>query len=212
MTKINNINLNTDSIPKPVILQKADSLNTVFGKDTTVQSGEINLSGLVIESEKIPPKGSTNPEHLKNAPSPIITVAGEEKLAVIVVDTKTNTLYKYDDNGKPEIVYSVATGKKYTPTRKGIRMIDHVEDYPYKTAYGTKRKKNPKNYGPNVIYLVSINTKTGEVTGSNGQFIHGNNNEKSLGTQASLGCVRMDNEVIKKLSKEVKENTYVLIQ
>lgn len=210
MTKINNINLHKDSIPKTPVIQK-DSLNTVFGNDTTAQTQDLNIKGLTIEAEKVSPKGSTNPEHLKNAPNPSITVAGEEKFASIVVDTKNNLLYKYNENGKAETVYSVATGKKYTPTRKGIRMIDHVEDYPYKKAYGTKRKKNPKNYGPNVIYLVSIDTKTGEVTGSNGQFIHGNNNEKSLGTNASLGCVRMDNEVIKELSQKVEEKTYVLI-
>ena len=91
-------------------------------------------------------------------------------------------------------------------------MITRVEDYPYSTAYGTKRKRNPNDYGPNVIIIENIDPETGKIVGRNGQFIHGNNNEKSLGTHASLGCVRMDNEVIKKLSQEVKRNTYVLMK
>ena len=48
--------------------------------------------------------------------------------------------------------------------------------------------------------------------GSNGEFIHGNNNPASIGTYASHGCIRMDNDVIVQLSKEVKPGSYVLIQ
>ena len=185
-------------------------MNTVFGAENS--SNIDDEKGLSVEQEKVSPKGSSSPQHLKNAPSPIITVAGEKKLAAIVVDTKTNLLYTYDDKGNAKTVYSVATGKKYTPTRKGIKMITNVEAYPYKTAYGTKRKKNPKDYGPNVIIIENINPETGKIYGRNGQFIHGNNNPKSLGTYASLGCIRMDNEVIKKIAKEAVKNSYVLIQ
>ncbi len=45
-----------------------------------------------------------------------------------------------------------------------------------------------------------------------GQFIHGNNDISSLGKYASLGCIRMDNEVIKKLAKEVKRGDIVVIR
>ncbi len=54
--------------------------------------------------------------------------------------------------------------------------------------------------------------KPANISRINGQFIHGNNNPASLGTYASLGCVRMDNGVIKKLAQEVERNTYVLIK
>ncbi len=54
--------------------------------------------------------------------------------------------------------------------------------------------------------------KTGKDLGSNGEFIHGNNNPASIGTYASHGCIRMDNDVIVQLSKEVKPGSYVLIQ
>lgn len=207
-----NPNLNNDTIIKFSGSKNSSEINTVFAKTNSNAPDETPQTGLTIEKEKVSPKGSKNPEHLKNAPSPIITVAGEQKFAAIVIDTKTNLLYRYDDKGQAEIVYSVATGKKSSPTRKGIKMITNVEAYPYKTAYGTKRKKNPNDYGPNVIIIENINPETGKIYGNNGQFIHGNKNPNSLGKYASLGCVRMDNEVIKELSKEVEKNTYVLIQ
>ncbi len=210
MIRINNINFNTDMVKTTENVKKSSEMNTVFGAENS--SNIDDEKGLSVEQEKVSPKGSSSPQHLKNAPSPIITVAGEKKLAAIVVDTKTNLLYTYDDKGNAKTVYSVATGKKYTPTRKGIKMITNVEAYPYKTAYGTKRKKNPKDYGPNVIIIENINPETGKIYGRNGQFIHGNNNPKSLGTYASLGCIRMDNEVIKKIAKEAVKNSYVLIQ
>lgn len=210
MIRINNINFNTDMVKTTENVKKSSEINTVFGTENS--SNIDDEKGLSVEQEKVSPKGSSSPQHLKNAPSPIITVAGEKKLAAIVVDTKTNLLYTYDDKGNAKTVYSVATGKKYTPTRKGIKMITNVEAYPYKTAYGTKRKKNPNDYGPNVIIIENINPETGKIYGRNGQFIHGNNNPKSLGTYASLGCIRMDNEVIKKIAKEAVKNSYVLIQ
>lgn len=210
MIRINNINFNTDMVKTTENVKKSSEINTVFGAENS--SNIDDEKGLSVEQEKVSPKGSSSPQHLKNAPSPIITVAGEKKLAAIVVDTKTNLLYTYDDKGNAKTVYSVATGKKYTPTRKGIKMITNVEAYPYKTAYGTKRKKNPNDYGPNVIIIENINPETGKIYGRNGQFIHGNNNSKSLGTYASLGCIRMDNEVIKKIAKEAVKNSYVLIQ
>ena len=210
MIRINNINFNNDIVKTAENVKKSSEINTVFGAENS--SNISGGKGLSVEQEKVSPKGSSSPQHLKNAPSPIITVAGEKKLAAIVVDTKTNLLYTYDAKGKAETVYSVATGKKYTPTRKGIKMITNVEDYPYKTAYGTKQKKNPKDYGPNVIIIENINPETGKIYGRNGQFIHGNNNPKSLGTYASLGCIRMDNEVIKKIAKDAVKNSYVLIQ
>ena len=62
------------------------------------------------------------------------------------------------------------------------------------------------------MYLTIVDPKTGNNLGSNGEFIHGNNNASSIGTYASHGCIRMDNEVIKKLAAETEKGTYVLIK
>ena len=159
----------------------------------------------------VPPTGTTEDSILNKAPSPQITIKGEKKNAAIVVDLNRNILYQYDVNGKPTCAYLVASGKKSSPTDTGIRVVTHVESYPYKTASPkTKRRKKPWDYGPRVICLETVDPQTG-ARGKTGEFIHGNNNPKSLGKYASLGCIRMDNGIIKKLAKEVKRGDLVLI-
>lgn len=155
-------------------------------------------------------------DELFDAPSPEITVNGKKMNATIVVDTETNKLYRYEKDGEVKDGYHVATGRigrnGRSITGTGIRQVDHKETYPYSTADGTKRKKNPKAYGPKVLYLTVVNPKTGAIEGSTGEFIHGNNDASSIGTHASGGCIRMDNEVIKKFAKEVPDGSYVLIK
>ncbi len=160
----------------------------------------------------IPPEGTTSKDALKYAPSPAIKIQGKVKLATIVVDLNKNVLYHYDKNGVADIAYSVASGHKNTPTHTGVRRVFCTETYPYRWApQKSKRRRNPKAYGPKIIILETLNPKTGE-TGATGEFIHGNNNPSSIGKYASHGCIRMDNEVIKKLSEQVKRDDIVIIQ
>ena len=57
-------------------------------------------------------------------------------------------------DGEPIKVYSIATGKVATPTEEGVRVVSHVESFPYLTApRTTKRRKNPRSYGPKIIVL-----------------------------------------------------------
>lgn len=160
----------------------------------------------------VPPKGTTAKEVLKNAPSPVIIIQGTLQHATIVVDLSKNILYHYDKNGEADIAYSIASGKKSTPTHTGVRRVLNVETYPYKWApKGSKRRRNPRDYGPKIIILEPIDPKTGE-RGVTGEFIHGTNNPSSISKYASHGCMRMDNEVIKKLSEQVKRDDIVIIQ
>lgn len=153
---------------------------------------------------------------LANAPSPVVEIAGKQKKVGIVVDLAENKLYRYDSDGNVVDGYSVGTGRigrnGKSITGTGIRRVHHVENYPYSSAPGTKRSRNPKAYGPNVLYLTIINPKTGVEEGSNGEFIHGNNDASSIGKYVSHGCIRMDNDVIKQFAREVKKGTLVLIK
>lgn len=164
--------------------------------------------------EKIvpPPEGTSDVAVLNVAPNPEISINGEIQNAVIVVDLSKNVLYKYDSLGAAEKAYLIASGKANTPTDKGVRIVTHIEKYPYKAApIGTKRRRNPGAYGPNIICLNKINPDNGEQSRT-GEFIHGNCNKSSLGKYASQGCIRMDNEVIKQLSKEVKRGDIIIIK
>lgn len=78
MIRINNINFNTDMVKTTENVKKSSEINTVFGAENS--SNIDDEKGLSVEQEKVSPKGSSSPQHLKNAPSPIITVAGEKSL------------------------------------------------------------------------------------------------------------------------------------
>ena len=137
---------------------------------------------------------------------------GENKLAKFVVNLSNNVLYQYDADGKPVSAYLGASGKPSTPTYEGYSVVSHVETFPYSRAPKfTKRRKNPRSYGPNIIILDKLNTITGERS-MTGQFIHGNNDSTSLGQKVSMGCIRMTNKVIKYLSSIVKRGDYVIIK
>ena len=160
----------------------------------------------------ITPKGTAEKNILDNAPDPHITIAGEEKIAKIMVDLSQNVLYKYDTEGNAQTAYLIASGKKNTPTDKGVRIVTHTESYPYRSApRRTKRRRNPGAYGPRVICLNKIDKLTG-IQSQTGEFIHGTNQPNSIGKYASLGCMRMDNEVIKELAGEVKRGDIVIIK
>ncbi len=146
-------------------------------------------------------------------PDAHIKIAGIDKIAKIVVDLNKNLLYKYDKDGNAVEVFHVASGNQYNRTKPGVKVISWVESYPYSGAYGTKRKRNPSAYGPNALILFNIDTETGKVAEySDGVFIHGTNNPSSIGKYASKGCIRMNNNEIKKLAKEVEKGDIVIFK
>ncbi len=201
MTQPPDIFVQTDTLPL-----KTDSAQ--LPKDTLVLSKDT----FELKADTILPQGTDSPSVLKKAPSPKIKLCGKDTLAKIIVDVSKNVLYKYDENGEPVKAYLVATGKPRTPTDKGLRVVIAVESYPYKSAPpSTKRRKKPWDYGPRALILEKLDPETG-ARSKTGEFIHGNNNPKSLGKYASLGCIRMDNEVIKQIAKEAKRGDLVVIQ
>lgn len=163
-------------------------------------------------STKVPPEGTDEYRFLKFAPKPDIVYMGEERKARFVVTLSDNRLYHYNDYGEPIKVYSVASGRPSSPTSTGVRMVSHVESYPYLSApRSTKRRRSPKSYGPKIIILDKIDLETGEKS-MIGEFIHGNNDSTSIGKKVSMGCIRMDNKVIKYLSGIVKRGDFVVIK
>lgn len=161
---------------------------------------------------KVPAEGTKDSLVLAGAPSPDFKLFGEEKKAAVVVDLSQNVLYQYDEKGNAVEAFLVASGRKSSPTPKSINSVLRVETYPYRTApASTKRRKSPKSFGPNAIILGEIDLKTGKKV-ETGIYIHGNNDYKSLGRYESKGCIRMDNEVIKRLAKQIKHGHFVLIK
>ena len=97
-----------------------------------------------------PPKGSAADSILAFAPDPWVTVQGQQKVLTFAVDVTNNILYHYDKDGNPIMGYRIASGKldPENQTDEGLRVVSHVETYPYKTAPPhTKRSQNPSDYG-----------------------------------------------------------------
>lgn len=184
-------------------------------QDENVDSLTLTPSKEVVLA-KITPKGTDDSIVLAQAPKSDITIAGENKKAGIIVDIDTNVLYTYDSNGNPTKAYLIASGKKSTPTEKGVRIVTHKEKYPYRGApASSKRRRAPRDYGPFIVCLNKINPKTGEQS-STGEFIHGCRSyhatfETDPKRYVSHGCVRMDNEAIVEV-KEVTPGTIVIIK
>jgi len=197
---------------KPVALVSAMTflpmqMNNILKAQTPVKDEFV----LNTDFRLVSPQGTTDFIVLTNAPSSDVYVKSELKKAIIVVDLSKNVLYKYDQDGNPTEAFLVASGKKSTPTSTGVRVVSHVETYPYRTApKATKRRRNPRDYGPKIIILNELNPTNG-IQSPCGEFIHGNNNPSSIGKYASKGCIRMDNEVIKELSTQVQRGDIVKI-
>lgn len=169
---------------------------------------------LFSQSVTLPPaKGSSADSILAFAPSPKIIVEGKQRILTFVVDVTNNILYHYDKLGNPIKGYRIASGK-LTPncqTDEGLRIVSHIETYPYRSAPShTKRNRNPRDYGPKCIILDKLDQITGAKS-STGEFIHGNRDATSIGKHASMGCMRMDNDVIQDLARVVKRGDLVLI-
>lgn len=163
------------------------------------------------QKNAVTPQGTTDINVLINAPSPQIEVVGKSLYAKLVIDIRNNTLYKYDKNGFPLKAYLVATGARGTRTMPGLRIVTYKERFPYSGAPNSKRALDPYSYGPYIIFLNQVNPKTGRQC-SVEQLLHGNGNECSIGKKVSHGCVRTNNNVMRKeLSKEVVRGDYILL-
>lgn len=106
----------------------------------------------------------------------------------ILIDISENRLYLLNNN---ELIksYSVATGKKETPTPLGSWKV--ISKSGMGGGFGTRWM------GLNVPW---------------GQFgIHGTNKPTSIGSNASAGCIRMKNTDVEDLYKYVKHGTPVSI-
>ena len=188
------------------------SAREYINQDTKYDTFEYRDKGTITKENKIIQEGgSTDKNLLQAAPNPCVTIAGKKYKAKIVVNVKDNLLYKYNESGEAEKVYSVATGKPSTPTHSKIGIVTHIESYPYRKApRHTKRRRNPSSYGAFCICMNKVNTKTGEQS-STGEFIHGTNRPSSVGHKESHGCMRLFRDDIVELKGQVKRGDIVLI-
>lgn len=134
------------------------------------------------------------------------TISTDIKGDMIVINKSSNTLYFLKD-GLVQETYPVATGKTIDLTPNGKFKIVIKFKNP---GWGGAGLSNPIAGGhptnPLGTRWMGISYGGGTKYG-----VHGNSNPRSIGTYASLGCVRMFNEDVEKLYEKVKTQTPIWI-
>lgn len=120
----------------------------------------------------------------------------------IVVDLSDRTL-TYSLNGQDVLTTTIAVGRSAYPTPIG--------DFFVTDSVTLTRPDGP--WGPHALGLSARSETITEYNGGDGIIgIHGTNNPSSIGTEASLGCVRLPNELISRLHAMVPIGTPVEIR
>ncbi len=148
---------------------------------------------------------------------PSNTIGDTKKRAKIVIDLSEHRLFLYDNNNNIKKVYSVASGKdgwadgRGGKTHLGIKFVDSKNSDPSKVASKLWPETKGKAFGTKLLGLTFIDPKTNKKTNS-GEELHGTYARNSIGTDASHGCMRMQNEDIEEIFSEVKVGDLIKVQ
>lgn len=142
---------------------------------------------------------------VENKNTNVSTANGTVVTNLIIINSRKNTL-RYYYKGELSRSYSCATGTSSTPTPTGkFSVYNKIVNRPYyKENIPGGAPNNP--LGKRWIGLDCYGTK------GTTYAIHGTNNEGSIGTNASHGCIRMHNADIESFYNIVPVGTTVIIQ
>lgn len=137
--------------------------------------------------------------------------AVEGKKIRVLIDLSEHRLSVYDDTGKLQRVFPVASGAQETPTHPGLKVVcEKLED---PTALAEKLWPESKGtaFGKRLIDLNWYDPKTGTEAVSD-EELHGTYELNSIGGPVSHGCVRLSNESIEWLYQNLQLGDLVLIR
>lgn len=123
----------------------------------------------------------------------------------LIIINKSNNQLAFYQNNKLVRTFKVGTGRQpsYTPEGK-FKIVNKIVNRPYYS--GNIPGGDPRN--PLGNRWLGLNARG---TWGTTYAIHGNNNPKSIGGYVSAGCIRMYDEEVEWLFKQVKVNTPVVI-
>lgn len=132
--------------------------------------------------------------------APALAAGGD----IIIINKSKNQLAYYHNN-KLIKTFKVGTGRKlsYTPEGK-FKIVNKIKNRPYYS--GNIPGGDPRN--PLGNRWLGLNARG---TWGTTYAIHGNNNPKSIGGYVSGGCIRMYDDEVEWLYKQVKVDTPVII-
>lgn len=133
------------------------------------------------------------------------------KNARVLVDLSEHRLTVYSNDGLVERVFPVASGAWGTPTDLGVKVVyDKVAD-PSPIAWALWPESRGGAFGTRMLDLSWYNPVTGVMSGS-GEELHGTYARNSIGSNASHGCVRMQNEDVEWVYQNLNIGDIVIIQ
>lgn len=131
---------------------------------------------------------------------------------IIVVSKQDMRLRVYDYKGTRLMDYGIACGKNYgqkhkvgdMKTPEGMFFVQSIEDASDRTHdFGDGRGEIQGAYGP---YFIRLDTP-----GNKGIGIHGTHDPLSIGTRATEGCIRLNNNDLVELVNVVRPGMMVLV-
>ena len=131
---------------------------------------------------------------------------------IIVVSKQDMRLRVYDYKGTRLMDYGIACGKNFgqkhkvgdMKTPEGMFFVQSIEDASERTHdFGDGRGEIQGAYGP---YFIRLDTP-----GNKGIGIHGTHNPLSIGTRATEGCIRLNNNDLVELVNVVRPGMMVLV-
>lgn len=136
----------------------------------------------------------------------VLIAKGEHKVYLLDNDKKVETWPCAI--GKGGLGQKHKSGDNMTPV--GSFSIDEINDASYWTHdFGDGKGEIKNAYGP---WFLSLDTKSVSHGKWDGIGIHGTHDPASVGSNASEGCIRLNNENLLKLKKYIKVGTKVTIQ
>lgn len=131
---------------------------------------------------------------------------------IIVVSKQDMRLRVYDYKGTRLMDYGIACGKNFgqkhkvgdMKTPEGMFFVQSIEDASERTHdFGNGRGEIQGAYGP---YFIRLDTP-----GNKGIGIHGTHDPLSIGTRATEGCIRLNNNDLVELVNVVRPGMMVLV-
>ena len=131
---------------------------------------------------------------------------------IIVVSKQDMRLRVYDYKGTRLMDYGIACGKNFgqkhkvgdMKTPEGMFFVQSIEDASERTHdFGDGRGEIQGAYGP---YFIRLDTP-----GNKGIGIHGTHDPLSIGTLATEGCIRLNNNDLVELVNVVRPGMMVLV-
>ena len=181
----------TKQLPRSGIGASEQQVNTIKNENKKVNTG--SLSGNI--------KATPQP-HLYS----IRIVKNEHKLYLL--DHDEPVAVWTCAIGKGGLGQKVKSGDNMTPT--GVFKVDEIDDASSWTHnFGDGKGEIKHAY---VDWFISLDTNALSKGKWDGIGIHGTHDPKSVGTNASEGCVRLENANLSKLRKCVKVGTKVTIE